>query len=216
MRELLPDNNNKRLAYGVIGLGLLLLVSQIFGISLIAVGWPFFVIIPGALFLMAAFSGGQKVAGLAFPGAIITGTGLLLLYQSITGHWESWAYAWALYPAMVGWALQFFGRRTQSENEISVGRNMTRFSLVGFAGLALLFELFIFGNVLTGLTGILITLALLAGGVYLLRRSDSDDAPAKLKNEDLVEKPKNRYEPTPEINPELRRKIDAALAEDDD
>src|SRR5215813_518898 len=98
-------------AVTLIGLGLLFLLGQILNVSIFSFLWPFFVIIPGAAFLYFAITGGKNTAGLAVPGTVVTGTGLILLYQSLTNHWESWAYAWTLYPVFVGLALTFMGRR---------------------------------------------------------------------------------------------------------
>ena len=47
--------------------------------------------------------------------AVITTIGLILLYQQATGHWESWAYAWALLPAAVGFGLVSYGALTGDE-----------------------------------------------------------------------------------------------------
>ena len=43
-------------------------------------------------------------------GTVATTVGLVLLYQNNTGHWESWAYAWALVgPAASGLGLALWG-----------------------------------------------------------------------------------------------------------
>src|SRR5687767_10207750 len=101
MSMIQQDRGRTITAVGLIGLGILFLLGQVFGFSLFSVLWPFFVILPGAAFLYGAFTGGKNAAGLAVPGSVITGTGLILLYQSLTNHWESWAYAWTLYPVFV-------------------------------------------------------------------------------------------------------------------
>lgn len=91
------------LAIGLIGLGILFLVGQLLGISLIGWLWPFFVITPGVLFFVVMALGGKDASGFAIPGSIITTVGLILFYQNLTGHWASWAYAWALiFPTAVG------------------------------------------------------------------------------------------------------------------
>lgn len=77
----------------LVGLGAMFLLGQLFNINLISYLWPFFVIVPGLLFFVGMLLGGKQAGPLAIPGSIVTMTGLLLLYQSITGHWESWAYA---------------------------------------------------------------------------------------------------------------------------
>jgi hypothetical protein len=64
--------------------------------------WPFIIVGIGVLFFAGILVWGRSSAGLAVPGSIVTGIGLLLLYQNWTGNWESWAYAWTLIPGMVG------------------------------------------------------------------------------------------------------------------
>jgi hypothetical protein len=64
------------------------------------VDWPFWIIGPGLMFLVAAVVSG--VSGLAVPGAIITGIGGILYYQNYFGDWESWSYVWTLIIGFVG------------------------------------------------------------------------------------------------------------------
>ena len=78
------------LAIGLIALGVLLLLGQLTGFGgMLGSLWPLFVMVPGLAFLYFAYTGDKKAAGLAVPGMVITGTGLILFYQNITGHWES-------------------------------------------------------------------------------------------------------------------------------
>jgi hypothetical protein len=163
MNHLLDNREqNSRLGYLLLGIGILFLANQWFGFNLSGILWPFFVIAPGAAFLYIAVTGDKSKAGFAFPGAIITGTGAILLVQSLTGHWESWAYIWALYPAFVGMALQFHGRRVGKQKDIDTGREMTRWSMTALAIGFVFFELMIFGN-FGGLA-----LWLVLGGILLL------------------------------------------------
>lgn len=101
-----------RLVFGLIliVLGGLFLMGEFFGISPWHYLWPFFIIVPGLLFFVGMVAGGPKLGALAIPGSIITGIGLLLLYQNTTHHWESWAYAWALLPSALGVGLWINGR----------------------------------------------------------------------------------------------------------
>ena len=63
-------------------------------------GWPFIIIGVGAfLFLLGLLLGAP---GLAVPACIVGGIGGLLYWQSVTGNWDSWAYAWTLIPGFVG------------------------------------------------------------------------------------------------------------------
>src|SRR5258706_13307693 len=76
--------------------GLLSLASQLFRGFNWGLIWPFFVIGVGALFFIAMFASGKQKAGLAIPGTIISGIGLVLLIQNLTHHWESMFYIWTL------------------------------------------------------------------------------------------------------------------------
>jgi hypothetical protein len=62
--------------------------------------WPFWIIGPGLLFILAALLSGEY--GLVVPGTIISGVGGLLYYQNYTGDWQSWSYAWTLVIGFVG------------------------------------------------------------------------------------------------------------------
>jgi hypothetical protein len=62
--------------------------------------WPIWVIGPGLIFIVAGLLSG--VTELMIPGSIISGIGLILYYQNVTGDWQSWAYAWALIVVFVG------------------------------------------------------------------------------------------------------------------
>ncbi len=62
--------------------------------------WPFWVIGPGLIFILAGLISG--VTDLMIPGSIISGVGLILYYQNATGDWQSWSYAWALIIVFVG------------------------------------------------------------------------------------------------------------------
>ncbi len=220
------NRNDKLPAIALMGLGGIFLISQITGMSLIGTLWPLFVILPGLPFLYYAFNGGKNVAGLIFPGLFISGTGAILMYQNLFNHWESWAYAWALYPVFVGLGLIYLGRRTDDKGTYRVGRMMTRMSLMGFAGLALLFELVFFGGLslpLGGLGGYLAPILLIIAGLVMWNRKGGNThkvTTGKRKNnlEDFdVPKRKNGHHDSDAreiINPELQRQIDDALAED--
>ena len=87
----------------LIGVGVLFLLMQIFPsfseIFDLGRHWPALIVLLGILFLVGAFFGSPQ---LATPGSIITGIGLILYYQNITGNWASWAYVWTLIPGFVG------------------------------------------------------------------------------------------------------------------
>ncbi|HET6380754.1 MAG TPA: hypothetical protein VFH63_06925 [candidate division Zixibacteria bacterium] len=79
----------------LIGVGLLFLAGQLLDVDWGAIGWPVFIILPGLALVLLGLTT-RSDAGLTVAGSIVTVVGLLLLYQNTTGHWESWAYVWAL------------------------------------------------------------------------------------------------------------------------
>lgn len=209
------DRGRAITAVGLIGLGILFLLGQVFGFSLFSVLWPFFVILPGAAFLYAALRGGKQAAGLAVPGSVITGTGLILLYQSITNHWASWAYAWTLYPVFVGLALSFMSERTGDENLGKVGRGLVRWGGIAFLGAAAFFELVLFGG--GGVFGGLAAPLLLIGIGALMLLGKGLGGGRKSKNDTIsYSRSKAKYTFSAAVNDDLQRKIDAALAEADE
>lgn len=206
------DNNSPKRQLGalaLIGVGGLFLLTNVFGIefNFWGMAWPFFVIIPGAVFLWLALTGDKNAAGFVFPGAVISGTGLILLAQNVTGYWESWAYVWTLYPAFVGAALMFHGQRTGDTGQADTGRKLMRGGLFAFLVFGAIFEVFLFER-MGGLSNILVPLLLIGGGVYLLKGRRSYTSPAS----QFKAKRKNDGEM---INPDLQRQIDEALAEDE-
>jgi hypothetical protein len=173
--------------------------------------WPFFIVIPGLAFLYPALQGGKDSAPLAIPGAIIAGTGAILFYQNVTGHWESWAYIWALYPVFLGLGLILMGRRAGDRKADATGRGFVRWGLIAFLLLSAFFELFILNNL--GLGRYLLPLALILFGAWMLRggrrgQRDDDFGFGAAPNSG---KPKRTS-----ASDELRRRIDIALAEDDE
>lgn len=203
-------NNAGRLigAVVLIGLGLMFLAGNFFdfGFGFWDFSWPFFVLVPGLVFLFFAITGDKNAVGLVYPGTIVTGTGAILFYQNVTGNWESWAYVWTLYPLFVGIALSYEGYRRNQTNNIATGRNMIMGGFIGFLVFGAFFELMIF-NDNDRLLNIGLPLVLIGVGAYLLmnrsrsRRGDVEfDSLPKRKND-------------ADVSPALRRKIDEALDE---
>lgn len=74
-------------------------------------GWPYFVIVPGVALLLASLvPTPPRGLGFAIAGSIVTTVGCVLLYQQTTGHWTSWAYAWAFVgPGAAGLGMLVYG-----------------------------------------------------------------------------------------------------------
>ncbi|HEV1992622.1 MAG TPA: hypothetical protein VGR34_07140, partial [Candidatus Dormibacteraeota bacterium] len=101
-----PRGGGSSVALGVVlvVVGIFALGVVVLGVDLTQYGWPLFVIVPGLTLLVVGFVGGG--AGASVPGGIVTMLGLVLAYQSSTGDWASWAFAWALIaPGGVGLGL---------------------------------------------------------------------------------------------------------------
>lgn len=117
--------NGAGIALGVVlvVVGLFYLLVQMAAVDLSSFGWPLFVIIPGVTLLIVGFI--SLGTGAAIPGGILTMVGLVLAYQNSTGHWTSWAYAWALVaPGGVGLGLFLQGLRERNGNLIKQGRSL--------------------------------------------------------------------------------------------
>jgi hypothetical protein len=96
----------------LITVGVFFFIGQWLNIDWGAATWPFYVIAPG-LALMAWGLTQRDGSGLTVAGSIVTMVGLVLLYQNATGHWESWAYAWALVgPGGSGLGMLLYGTRS--------------------------------------------------------------------------------------------------------
>lgn len=173
------------LPYLLIGGGIALLFLWQYGIGTL---WPLFVLIPGVILLYRALTGSDRESiDMIFPGTIVTATGLILFYQSLSGHWESWAYIWAVYPILTGFAMRWRGERVAKyEHEIRIGNDMMRYGAMGLVAAVVFFEALIFRSVNVQFIGIgLIAL----GVIYLVatRRSASRTTAFS----DLVGKAKN-------------------------
>jgi cell wall-active antibiotic response 4TMS protein YvqF len=197
----------------LVGIGVFFLAAQIFGFSAFGAIWPFFIILPGVAFLYAAYTGDKNKAGLAVPGAIVTGTGAILLYQNLTDHWASWAYAWTLYPVFLGLALSFMGQRTGEKNTYKTGQGFIRWGMIAFVVGAVFFELVVFDHGALG--NLLLPAILIAAGAWILMRGRDTGEKRKVDAPRYAPvngtKAKNGYSP----EERLQRQIDEALAEDD-
>jgi hypothetical protein len=113
-------------------IGAILLAGQFVRIDVGHYGWPFFVIAPGVVILFLALTARGIVSeGLAILGSIITVSGLILLYQNATDHFESWAYAWALvFPGAIGVGMILFGLTAGRPGNVRAGTRLAGIGLV--------------------------------------------------------------------------------------
>lgn len=165
--------------------GLLALVGQLFrGFNFWNTFWPFFIIGFGLLFFVGMFAGGRSVSGLAIPGTIITTIGLMLFYQNITNHWESWSYGWTVILMAVGLGIFIMGWWGQSASQRASGLSVLRIGLILFIIFGAFFELIFTSGRSLGLRSIIFPVGLILLGLYLVlsrsgllpRRSASTDS----------------------------------------
>jgi hypothetical protein len=105
----------------LIVLGLVFLAGQYLNLDIGQYGWPFYVIGPGLALVFLGLTQ-RNGRGLSISGSVITMVGLLLFYQNVTDHWESWAYAWPLVaPGGSGLGMVLYGTRVQNAGMVRAG-----------------------------------------------------------------------------------------------
>jgi uncharacterized membrane protein YidH (DUF202 family) len=161
----------------LIGIGLVLLSSKVFGFFLMDFMWPGFVVGSGLLMLYPAYiSTPEKRRSLAFfaiPGAMTVATGILLFMMNLTNHFESMAYAWTLILAAGAGGYIYYNRFEDTDNSIEKAHRFIRTMVLLFMGMAMFFELLIFQSF-----GYWWPLIIIGLGAYMLikeRRSKSDE-----------------------------------------
>jgi len=173
-----PTTTGVNLVLGaiLIALGILFLVPQWFNVFFaprwFELAWPFFVIVPGVLiFLVALVVRGDAGEGIAIFGSIVTMAGLILLYQSTTGRWESWAYAWPLvFPTAIGLGQVAYGALTGRGQTVRTGIRLATIGVAVFLVFASFFELVLnIGGIGLGRVGL--PVLLIGLGVILLIRA---------------------------------------------
>ena len=158
-------SNPGLLAVGIllIVFGLLAMANQFFDLVDWGSLWPVTIIGLGILFFVAMFAGGRQVSGLAVPGSIITGVGLILLYQSITGHWESWAYSWALIIVFVGVGIYIMGWYGGDTGQKKSGMDVMRIGTILFVIFGVFFEM-----IFSSFDNLFFPILLIGLGAYLI------------------------------------------------
>ncbi len=152
----------------LIGLGVLFLLAQFFNFTAWHSLWPFIVIGVGGLFFVGMLVGGKSAAGLAIPGSIIGVIGLTLLYQNLTGHWNSWSYGWTIILMSVGLGILIAGYWGDNAHQRQSGWRVLRVGFVLFVIFGALFELVFSGFGRTGLRQAFFPVLLILVGLYLV------------------------------------------------
>ncbi len=155
----------------LIGFGLLSLAGQLFrNVVNWSYLWPLTIVLAGALFFAGMFLGGRSTSGLAIPGSIIGGIGLMLLYQNLTSHWESWAYGWALIVLFVGVGIFIAGVYGGFEGQRRAGLKVMETGFILFVVFGAFFELLLSGGSVAGFRGFLFPGLLILLGAYIIVR----------------------------------------------
>jgi hypothetical protein len=124
----------------LIALGLLFLAGQYWNVDFGRYGWPVYVIGPGLALMLLGLTQ-RNGSGLTITGSMVTIVGLILLYQNITDHWESWAYAWTLIaPGGSGVGMLLYGLRAGNAGMVRTGLWQVVAALGLFAAGFLFFE----------------------------------------------------------------------------
>ena len=92
-------------------------------------------------FFVGMFAGGKSMAGLAIPGAIISGLGLMMFIQNLTGYWESWAYSWTIILVLVGLGIFIMGLYTEDMHRRQAGLRVMKVGAILFIIFGGFFEL---------------------------------------------------------------------------
>jgi len=121
--------------------GLMALARNIFNWVDWGFVWPFAVIGFGALFFVAMIGGGKQAAAFAIPASIISGIGLVLLFQNIFRHWESMSYFWTLIIMFVGIGIYLMGWYGEDENQKRSGLRLIKIGFVLFVIFGAFFEM---------------------------------------------------------------------------
>lgn len=143
--------------------GLMALGGQVFRSIDWGFLWPFAIIGFGALFFVAMVAGGKSAAAFAIPGSIISGIGLVMLFQNITGHWESMSYFWTLIILFVGFGIYMMGRQSGDQKQQQSGFGVMKVGFILFIIFGAFFEM-----IFSSFNNILFPILLIVLGAYLV------------------------------------------------
>ena len=143
--------------------GLLSLMPRFFDMIDWGFVWPFLVIGFGGLFFVVMLAGGKQAAAFAIPATIISGIGLILLFQNITGHWESMSYFWTLIIMFVGLGIYLMGWYGDDANQKRSGSRVMKVGFILFIIFGFFFEI-----LFSSYNSLILPLLLIALGAYLI------------------------------------------------
>jgi hypothetical protein len=167
----------------LITFGLLALAGELFrGLHFWGTFWPFIIIGLGAMFFVGMFAGGRSVSGLAIPASIITTIGLILFYQNLTGHWESWSYGWTVILMSVGLGIFIMGAYGENEGQRKSGLGVMRVGLILFILFGGFFEFIFSVGARFGLRQVIFPVALILLGLYLVVKRLRPSQPETIDN----------------------------------
>lgn len=147
----------------LIAFGLLSVAGQIFDAAGWGVLWPLFVIGIGALFFVAMYAGGKGGAGFAVPGSIVGGLGLVLLFESLTKHWEMMAYFWTLIVFFVGVGIYIMGWYGENASQKKSGTGVMKIGIILFVVFGAFFE-----SIFSSFDNLIFPILLILLGGYLV------------------------------------------------
>jgi hypothetical protein len=149
--------------------GLLSLFGQLFrGFHIWNYLWPFIIIGIGSLFFVGMFTGGKSMAGLAIPGTIITGIGLMLFVQNLFGIWESWSYGWTVILILVGMGIFIMGLYNGDPQNRQSGLKVMKVGAILFIIFGGFFELIFSAARPYGVQQFIFPVLLVLLGIYLV------------------------------------------------
>ncbi len=149
--------------------GLLALLSHFFSnFDFWSYVWPIIIIAFGGLFFVGMLAGGPSVSGLAVPGSILSILGLMMLFQNLTHHWESWAYSWTIILVSVGLGVFIMGAHTNNEYRRRAGLRVMKVGAILFIIFGGFFEMLFSAFRLNGLSQYVFPALLILLGLYLV------------------------------------------------
>jgi hypothetical protein len=153
----------------MIAVGLLALLGQLFrGLHFWSYFWPFIIVGVGALFFVGMLAGGKSMAGLAIPGTIIGGIGLMMFFQNLFKYWQSWSYGWTVILFLVGLGIFIMGLYAGNNGQRRSGVRVMKIGAILFVIFGAFFELIFSFDQPYGIQKYIFPALLVLLGVYLV------------------------------------------------